>query len=483
MKFLSVFPNIYKKLKSEFLPTIVPEHKQTRMTKNLSRWNFISRDKTGALSISRVRASELVRLYGTPLYVLAESEIRERFRRFRKAFPYPKLEVQYAAKCNSNLEVLRMARSEGAEIDASSVGEIMLAILADFRPSQITLTNLYKGDQDILFAAKVGVKAITIDAVEEIGKIAAVGRHLGKKIPVFLRINPQIRLGRYSTMYHKYGIPLRQVKDAIDETVASGWCELVGLHFHGSYIDNPRIYSIAAERLVKTAAYCIMKGADIKYIDLGGGFPIEHEPGKKCFQPEDMGPAFVRHFRSLLAKNGITSQPTLIFEPGKFVVANAGIGLVRVVSVKELNRKKIAVTDGSTYAFLPDVLAMDWHYEILPASGSGGGESEKYDVAGLTCDSIDLIGRDRKLPRLEAGDLLAVMDCGAYSSVMSSNFNTLRKAAVVVVRDGKARLVRRRDRYAEMFAPELDVLKLADGREFCSLASKARAHAARQAQR
>lgn len=448
------------------------------------RWNFISRDSHGGLFISGVSAAQLAKDFGTPLYVLAESEIRARFRRFRKAFPYQKLEIQYAAKCNSNLEVLRIAREEGAEIDASSVGEIMLALLADFRPSQITLTNLYKGEQDILFAAKVGVKAITIDAVEEIGKIAAVGKHLGKKIPVFLRVNPGIRLGRYSTMYHKYGIPLRQMKDAIDRTIASGWCELIGLHFHGSYIDNPRVYFIAAERLVKMAAYCIANGAKIKYIDLGGGFPVEHEPGKKCFRPEDMGAAFVEHFRSLLAKNGIVAdQPTLIFEPGKFMVANAGIGLVKVVSVKELNKKKIAVTDGSTYAFLPDVLAMDWHYEILPASSSFSVECEKYDVAGLTCDSIDLIGRDRKLPSLQAGDLLAVMDCGAYSSVMSSNFNTLRKAAVVVVKDGKGRLVRRRDRYAEMFAPELDVLKLADGREFCSLASKARAHIVRQAQR
>lgn len=424
--------------------------------------------------VSGVNVSDLARDFGTPLYVLAESEIRSRFRRFRKAFPYPKLEVQYAAKCNSNLEILRIAREEGAEIDASSVGEIMLALIADFRPGQITFTNLYKSEQDIAFAARVGVKAITIDAIEEIGRVAQVGRKLGKKIPVFLRVNPEIRLGSYSTMYHKYGIPIRQMEDAIDQTVASEWCELVGLHFHGSYISNPKVYFLAAEKLVKLAAYCRKMGAELRYIDLGGGFPVEHEPGHKCFKPEDMGAAFVRHFEGLLSKYAIGAQTTLIFEPGKFMVANAGVGLMKVVSVKELNKKKVAITDGSTYAFLPDVLAMDWHYEILPIEKPHLAAHEKYDVAGLTCDSIDLIGRDRKLPSLQAGDLLAVMDCGAYSSVMSSNFNTLRRAAVVVVSDGKARLVRRRDKYAEMFAPELDVLKMAEKRELSSLTNKAR---------
>ncbi len=425
--------------------------------------------------VSGVNLSDLARDFGTPLYVLAEGEIRSRFRRFRKAFPYRKLEVQYAAKCNSNLEVLRIAREEGAEIDASSVGEIMLALIADFGPGQITFTNLYKSEQDIAFAAKVGVKAITIDAVEEIGRVAQVGKKLGRKIPVFLRVNPGIRLGSYSTMYHKYGIPIRQMEDAIDRTVASEWCELVGLHFHGSYISNPKVYFLAAEKLVKLAAYCEKRGADkLKYIDLGGGFPVEHEPCKKCFRPEDMGASFVRHFENLLSKYAIGAPPTLIFEPGKFMVANAGVGLIKVVSVKELNKKRVAITDGSTYAFLPDVLAMDWYYEILPVGKSAAPMSEKYDVAGLTCDSIDLIGRDRKLPSLEAGDLLAVMDCGAYSSVLSSNFNTLRRAAVVVVSDGKARLVRRRDKYAEMFAPELDVLKMAEKRELSSLTNKAR---------
>lgn len=425
--------------------------------------------------VSGVSLSDIARDFGTPVYVLAEGEIRSRFRRFRRAFPYQKLEVQYAAKCNSNLEILRIAREEGAEIDASSVGEIMLALIADFRPGQITFTNLYKSEQDIAFAAKVGVKAITIDAVEEIERVAQAGRKLGKKIPVFLRVNPEIRLGSYSTMYHKYGIPIRQMEEAVDRTIASGWCELAGLHFHGSYISNPKVYFLAAEKLVKIAAYCRKRGAELKYIDLGGGFPVEHEPGKRCFAPdEDMGAEFVKHFEALLLKHGI-GTPTLIFEPGKFMVANAGVGLMKVVSVKELNKKNVAITDGSTYAFLPDVLAMDWYYEILPVGKPVVAASvNRYDVAGLTCDSIDIIGRDRKLPSLQAGDLLAVMDCGAYSSVLSSNFNTLRRAAVVMVSEGKARLVRRRDKYAEMFAPELDVLKMAEKRELSSLTNKAR---------
>ncbi len=436
------------------------------------RWPFISVDNSGSMTVDGASVKTLVEEFGSPLYVLSEKEIRNRMKRIKKAFPYKKLEIQYAAKCNTNLEILRIAKEEGLELDASSTGEIMLGLLAGFEPGKITFTNLHKKEEDWLFAAKIGVKAITIDAVEGIPQAEAAGKQLDKKLKIFLRINPQIKRGRYSTIHHQYGIPIKQAKFAIDKVLEQPHLELVGFHFHGSYIDNKNIHWIAAKKLLRLAKYAHDKGARIKYIDCGGGFPVQHTD-KKVFQPEDMGEEFVRQFREKVAALGLP-EPTLIFEPGKFIVANAGVGLVKVVSVKDLGHIKAAITDGSTYAFVPDVLAYGWHYPILPATKIHMPPEAKYHIAGCTCDDIDKIGRERKMPYLERGDILSIMDCGAYSNVMTSNFNTLKRAPMVMVKDGVARLIRRRDKYGEMFAQELDVLKLESRGELNKFTSFAR---------
>lgn len=397
--------------------------------------------------------------------MLVEREIRNRLRRFKAAFSnYPKLRPQYASKINTNLEVLKIVREEGFEIDASSVGEIILALLADFKPYEITFTNLYKTDQDILFAAKVGVQAITIDSLEEIHRINTVGQKMGKKIKVFFRINPLIRFLGYSTHHHQYGVPITSAKEGIDTILKSRYLELVGIHFHGSYSVDPKNYFLAAKRVMKLARYCIDNRAKIRFIDLGGGFPMA-TGNKKVFQPEDMGKKFTRYFLHLVQKYQIP-MPWLVFEPGKFIVGNAGVGLVKIVSVKRIGRKRRVVTDGSTYAFLPDVIVYHAYYDILPATNMNKRRIGTYDIAGCTCDCIDYLGKTRWLPKLEEHDLLAVMDCGAYSHVMASNFNTLKRASMVMIKeDGSTKLIRRRDRYSEMFAPELDVLKVADPNE------------------
>ncbi len=443
------------------------------------RWTFIGALSDGTMTVDGVSVKTIAAQHGTPVYVLSERTIRARMAAFKASFPYEKLEVQYAAKCNSNLSILRLAKEMGIEIDASSVGEIMLALLADHEPGQITFTNMYKTAQDILFAAKVGVKAITVDSNEEIERIEKVGEYLSKRIGIFLRINPLIRLGRYSTLHHKYGIPLDVAKDSINKILASSHLELVGFHFHGAYIDSPGVYTAAADKLLRLAKYVREKGGvTIRYIDLGGGFPIEHDSKSRAFDLSEIGPKIVSMFKETAKRYGFvgSAEPTLIFEPGKYLVGNAGIGLVKAVSVKSLGSKRTVVVDGSTYAFVPDTLVYDWYYEIIPATCMTSRPSDVFDVAGNTCDSEDIIGFDRKLPdKTSPGDLLAIMDCGAYSNVVASNFNTLKKAPIVMVTtDGQVRLVRRRERYADMFAPELDVLKVADPHELKTLTNLTR---------
>lgn len=433
------------------------------------RWAYLSQTKRGILTVKGWMITELAEKYGTPLYIFVEDEIRDRLRRFKNAFPYEKLVPQYACKCNSNLEILKIVREEGFELDASSVGEIILGLLADFEPHQITFTNLYKSEQDIMFAAKVGVQAITIDSLEELKKIADIAGMLNQEINIFIRVNPIITLGAYSTKEHQYGIPYHKMRKAIDFVIENKHLVLRGFHFHGSYISNPKVYTMAAKRLLKLAKYCQYNNMTISTIDLGGGFPVEYG-SKKVFQPEDMGNKFVKSFKRMIA-NLELHPPKLIFEPGKFIVATAGIGIVKVISVKKIGRNMLVVTDGSTYSMLPDPLIYHCYYDILPATKMRQRRWNEYTICGCTCDSIDRLGEDRWLPNLVAGDILAIMDCGAYSNVMASNFNNLKRPPMIMIKEaGKTiKLVRRRDRYSEMFAPELDVLKVAGPKELKDL--------------
>ncbi len=450
-----------------------------------SRWkSFLKQDKDGVVHVHGVSVKDLERRYGTPLYILSEEEIRTRFQRMHKAFAdYPRLKLQYPCKINSNLEVLRLAREEGCDLDASSVGEIILALLADFQASEITFTNLHKTDQDILFAARMGVRHITCDYYEEIVKVHEVGRRLGRKIDILLRINPLLEWRGYSTCGHKYGIPLDEAKEAIDIAMKKSHVRIKGFHFHGGYISSPRPYMEAAAVLVELAQYAREKGAEIDIIDLGGGFPRE-TMAKKVFQPEEMGTKFIRYFRELLEEHGFSDDelPELVFEPGKFILSAAGMGLMKVISRKVLPKEQhMIVTDGSTYGFVPDVLFdKKCQLDILPAERMDSPRIREYMVAGNTCDHWDIIASKRKLPKLEEDDLLMIMDVGAYSHVLASNFNNMKRAPMVMVREnGEVNLIRRRDRYSEMFAPELDVLKVADKHELLYYTNLSRASLSR----
>jgi diaminopimelate decarboxylase len=426
--------------------------------KNVKKnWDYLS-VKDGSLFIEGTPVKKIVEKYGTPLYLMSDRKIRENFRKFSGAFPYHKLRVQYAAKCNSNLEILNIIREEGGEIDASSVGEIILALLADFEPHQITFTNLYKSEQDINFAAQVGVYAITTDSLEELKRIENVGKKINRKVDIFIRINPMLTLGNYTTKNQQYGIPLNLVKKAVDYSINSEYLNLIGFHFHGAYVTNYKAYFEVMKKFIQLMVYCKKKDVEIKAIDLGGGFPIKKENGKG-YEPKEFGNELVNELKSLIQKNDLV-MPYLIFEPGKFIVQSSMIGIIKVISRKKLIDKEIVITDGSTYGFVPDILAYKVSYDIFPVEKINKKATNIYNICGCTCDCIDILGSRRKLPSLEEGDLLAIMDCGAYSTVMSSNFNTLKRAPTVMVHpDGKIKLIRRRDRYSEMFAPEMDVLK------------------------
>lgn len=432
------------------------------------RWGgFLSQTRDGVMMIEEVRVDDIVKKYGTPLYIMVESEIRDRLRRFKKTFG-PGICLQYAVKCNSNLAILRMVREEGFELDCASVGELILGLLADFKPRQLVLTNLFKSEQDLHFAAKMGIQAITADSIEEIEHIAATARKLKKHIRMLIRVNPMIEVGAWSTRGNKYGIPIGYIDRAVDLAVRSPYVDFDGFHFFGGYVYQSRVYKAVARVLVKLIKRCQSRGIRVRRLDMGGGFPAAIG-GEAAFPIEDMKD-FPAYFRRLMDENGLPPLE-LIFEPGKSVVLNAGIGLMKVIARKRLGAKKRMVNvDGSSYNFVPDTLVQGaikaedggLRYDVLPASQMNAPRIHTVTIGGNTCDCWDLMARDVELPKMRVGDAVAVMDVGGYAQVLANNFNTIKRASVIMISpDGSTRLIRRRDRYSEMFGPELDVLKLA----------------------
>ncbi len=447
-------------------PTGYHKFKQVRPHKVSSRYmrprweRYVSQDTNGMMLIEGVPIDKIVDRYGTALYVLVESEIRSRLRRFKKVFGN-NIALQYAVKCNSNLEILRIVREEGFELDCSSVGELILGLLADFKPKQLTFTNLFKTEQDIHFAIKIGVQSITADSLEEIEHIAKTAKKLRKHIDTVIRVNPMIQLGSYSTKGNKYGIPIGYVDRAVELARSSPYVDFKGFHFMGGYVYNPRVFKIAARVFAKLIRKCLDRGIRVQSLSLGGGFPaaIGDEDAFPIEQMKD----FPKYFERLMHRYNIPPLQ-LIFEPGKSIVMNAGIGLMKVISKKRLGlNKRMVIADGSTYNFIPDALVQTTvKYDVLPASKMNERRIHTVTIAGNTCDCWDLIRHDIEMPKLRTGDLLAAMDVGGYAQVMASNFNTIRRPGMIMLyADGSAKLIRRRDRYSEMFAPELDVLKMA----------------------
>lgn len=449
--------------KSAAKPAITPVLKPISDRYLRERWaTFLSQDRHGVMHVDGANIEKIAAKFGTPIYVMVESEIRRRLCRFKKVFPKEQnISLQYAVKCNSNLEILRIVRDEGFELDCSSPGEIILGLLADFKPNQLTFTNLYKTANDVHFAAKIGVQSITADSMEDIEQIADTAKKLKKHINIVLRVNPMLEFGSYSTKGNKYGIPIKYVARAMDLILKRPYMDFKGFHFMGGYVRSPKVFKAAARSLVKLIKHYQDKNVRVKTLSLGGGFPAAI--GNENAFPIEKMKDFPRYFKSLCERSNI-HQPRLIFEPGKSITLNAGIGLVRTIAKKRLGlNKRMVIVDGSTYNFVPDALVQDGiKYDVLPATKLRLPRIHNITVAGNTCDCWDLIVKDIWMPKLEAEDLLAIMDVGAYAQVMSNNFNTIKRAAAVMVyADGTVKLIRRRDRYSEMFAPELDVLKMA----------------------
>jgi diaminopimelate decarboxylase len=377
---------------------------------------------------------------GTPAYIYDADTIRRAYRSLDQALAGHPHAIHYALKANSALALVRLLRGLGASADANSGGEIEVALRAGLIPDQIVFTGVGKTGEELDRAVTLGLKAINAESPGELDRIAARARAQGTTARVALRVNPDIDARSHPHIStglrtNKFGMPLEQARQIYREHARQEGLEPVGVHVHvGSQITTVDPLRNAAERVVSLARTLRDDGIVLEHADIGGGLGISYD-GTPVPTPADYASAVIPVVRD--------SGLTLLVEPGRLLVGPAGVLLTRVVDLKTYDGgTRFAVLDAGMSELLRPALYGAFHRIIAVAPREG--PLERYEIVGPICESSDIFGRDRLLPPLEVNDVLAVLDAGAYGSVMASLYNRHPLPPEVLVDHGTWRVIRRR---------------------------------------
>ena len=400
---------------------------------------------------------DLAGRFGTPLYVTDEMRIRDNFRRLSGALTahYPKVRVLYAAKANGNLAVFRTLASMGAGADVFSAGEVALALAAGMRPASLLFNGSSKTPADLALAVEKGIR-VSVDSPDELRQLEAAAAKAGKTVDIAFRVNPAIEVPTHPKIAtglatSKFGIPAGEILDAYREALALEHINPVGIHCHiGSQILAVEPFAREVEVLIGVARDLIGIGVDLSFIDIGGGLgiPYRRETDRAPTPEEYAGavmPVFLKGIRDL----GI--EPELWVEPGRWLVADSTILLTRVNSVKTAHANFANVDAGFNLLVRPTMY--DSYHEVVAADRADAPAVREYSVTGPICETGDILAKGRMLPDLSAGNLIAVLDAGAYGFAMSSQYNSRPRCAEVLLAGEKAALMRRAETIDDLTAP------------------------------
>jgi diaminopimelate decarboxylase len=388
---------------------------------------------------------------GTPLYVYSAATIAGRYRAIDEAFAgYPHA-IHYALKANSTLAITRLIRELGGNADANSGGEIDVALRAGFIPTQIVFTGVGKTMAELGQAIDLGVRTINVESAGEIERVDALSRERSTRTKIAIRINPDVDAKTHPHIStglktNKFGIAIGDVAALCAHARGLAGVEVVGLHAHiGSQITDLEPLTRAAAALVALACELAAAGTRIEHLDLGGGLGVSYD-GSRVPTAHEYASAVL----PIVRRSGLA----IVLEPGRQIVAPAGALLTRVVDVKNAGAGRLFVVMDAGMTELIRPMLYNAFHRIEPVLQTGAAPTQ-CDVVGPLCESSDTLGKDRTLPRPEVGELYAILDAGAYGSVMASNYNRRLLPAEVMVEDGKARLIRRRQTLDDVLALEL----------------------------
>jgi len=391
----------------------------------------------GRYNIQGLDIQKIAHQFGTPLYLYDASKIKEQYLKMQNAFEGLNVKIKYAAKALTNLSVLKLLRKLGSGLDAVSIGEVILGLKAGFDPKDILYTPNCVSFTEIKEAIDQGVR-ITID---NISILEQFGHEFGHKVPVCIRINPHIMAGghhKISTGHidSKFGISIHQTRH-VHRIVQTYNIQIEGLHMHtGSDILDAEVFLNGAQLLVNVAR----EFENLDYIDFGSGFKVAYREGDVATDIEDFGKKLGEAFRGFTEDYGKNVE--IWFEPGKYITSEAGLLLVRTNVIKTTPATVFAGVDsGMNHLIRP--MMYDSYHDMVNISNPEG-IPRVYSVVGYICET-DTLGWDRKLNEVREGDIIAIKNAGAYGFSMSSNYNSRERPAEVMVINGQAKLIRKRE--------------------------------------
>jgi len=420
---------------------------------NLSSRPFHHPKQGSALHCGKVSLEFLARKFGTPLYVYSADQIVERLEMFQQALKGRDHLVCYAVKANSALAILKLLADQGAGFDIVSGGELerVLAVAPE-AAERVVFSGVGKTAAEIDLALKVGILEFNVESEAELALLSARAAKLKRKARFALRVNPDVFADTHPYIStglreHKFGIDIRQAKRIYKSVTANRWLEPHGVSVHiGSQIRSAAPFGAAMARVYKLVTQLRSEGIQLKAIDAGGGLGIDYHGG--VFDAA----AKVAEYTAAIEHALKGFEGRLLLEPGRFIVAQAGALVARVLQVKRNGKKTFVITDAAMNDLIRPALYQA-HHEIVPVRPRAG-RPRTVDVVGPVCETGDFFARDRKLAPVQPGDLVALLDAGAYGMAQSSNYNTRPRAAEVLVEGAKARVIRRRETMADLLGPE-----------------------------
>ncbi|HOT94363.1 MAG TPA: diaminopimelate decarboxylase [Methanoregulaceae archaeon] len=410
----------------------------------------------GHLYVGEHDTVRLAAEFGTPLYVTDEERVRARYREYRDALTahYDPVQVLYAAKANGNPALLRVLAGEGAGADVFSPGELELALRAGMDPSRLLFNGSSKSREDLRLAVERRIR-VSLDSPDELDAIDQVAEALGQTALVAFRVNPALDVPTHPKIAtglasSKFGIPHAAIPDAYRAALRKEHVRPVGIHCHiGSQILALEPFVEAARVMVRIAGELVRLGVELEFIDLGGGLGIPYRHGvDRAPSPREYADAVMPVFVDGVRELGI--RPALWVEPGRSIVADSTVLLTRVNSTKDADRRFVNVDAGFNQLIRPAMYGA--YHEVVVANRADAPAESTCTVAGPICESGDLLAEDRALPAVREGDLLAILDAGAYGFAMSSQYNARPRAAELLVRGPDRALMRRAETIDDLVA-------------------------------
>ncbi|MFB4394800.1 MULTISPECIES: diaminopimelate decarboxylase [unclassified Pseudomonas] len=395
-----------------------------------------------------VALSAIAERFGTPTYVYSRAHIEAQYRSYADALEGTESLVCFAVKANSNLGVLNVLARLGAGFDIVSGGELERVLAAGGRADRVVFSGVGKTREDMRRALEVGVHCFNVESTDELERLQVVAAEMGKVAPVSLRVNPDVDAGTHPYIStglkeNKFGIAIADAEAIYVRAAQLPNLDVIGVDCHiGSQLTTVAPFLDALDRLLDLVDRLADCGIHLRHLDLGGGVGVRYR---------DEQPPLVADYIKAIRERVGERDLALVFEPGRYIVANAGVLLTRVEYLKHTEHKDFAIVDAAMNDLIRPALYQAWMgvSAVKPREGQG----RTYDLVGPICETGDFLAKEREL-NLAEGDLLAVQSAGAYGFVMSSNYNTRGRCAEVLVDGDQAFEVRRRETIAELFAGE-----------------------------